>query len=274
MVSRPLLDSWKQTCSELVSLISNALLSSGVVRQSAAWGENKKCRPYLYSLRLFEWDSGSFDRLFCLPKIWIWFKWNKKLWTALFHESLTVTIYFSQNHSPTRHCGLVVSAPACDGSGCEFDSWQCRIYIPCSLTHDYLVPFRVLWVHMAWHRNCVLKKLAHFGKLWIQYSTATLPIHPLHDTPDKQSLANLFLQFFNDIIERIRSKFTSSDSPIPIFFQSFLHIYLISIQPLSRKFIISSLLLNVIHLIKSIPCLNLVIFIPETFVVFSFLLFM
>ena len=72
--------------------------------------------------------------------------------------------------------------------------------------------------------------LAHFGKLSIQYSTATLPIHPLHDTPGKQSLANLFL---------IRSKFPSSDSPIPIFFQSFLHIYLISIQPLSRKFIIS-----------------------------------
>ena len=32
------------------------------------------------------------------------------------------------------HCGLVVSAPAWDGTGCEFDSWQCRIYIPCSLS--------------------------------------------------------------------------------------------------------------------------------------------
>ena len=31
-----------------------------------------------------------------------------------------------------RHCGLVVSAPAWDGTGCEFDSWQCRIYTPCS----------------------------------------------------------------------------------------------------------------------------------------------
>ena len=61
-------------------------------------------------------------------------------------------------------------------------------------------------------------------------------------------------------IERIRSKFPSSDYPIPILFQSFLHIYLISIQPLSRKFIISFLLLNVIHLIISIPSLNLVIF--------------
>ena len=32
-----------------------------------------------------------------------------------------------------RHCGLVVPAPAWDETGCEFDSWYCRIYIPCSL---------------------------------------------------------------------------------------------------------------------------------------------
>ena len=32
------------------------------------------------------------------------------------------------------NCGLVVSTPAWDGTGCEFDSWQCRIYIPCSLS--------------------------------------------------------------------------------------------------------------------------------------------
>ena len=33
-----------------------------------------------------------------------------------------------------RHCGLAVSAPAYDRTGCEFESWQCRINIPCSLT--------------------------------------------------------------------------------------------------------------------------------------------
>ena len=33
-----------------------------------------------------------------------------------------------------RHCGLGVSAPAWDGGGCEFDSCQCRIYIPCLLS--------------------------------------------------------------------------------------------------------------------------------------------
>ena len=31
-----------------------------------------------------------------------------------------------------RHCGLVGSARTWDGTGCEFDSWQYRIYIPCS----------------------------------------------------------------------------------------------------------------------------------------------
>ena len=40
------------------------------------------------------------------------------------------------------HCGLVVSTPAWDGTGCEFDSWQCRIYIPCSLSLRLLGSFR------------------------------------------------------------------------------------------------------------------------------------
>ena len=48
-----------------------------------------------------------------------------------------------------RHCGLVVSAPAWDGTGCEFDSWQCRIYIPCSLSLRLLGSLRGSWVHMA-----------------------------------------------------------------------------------------------------------------------------
>ena len=63
-----------------------------------------------------------------------------------------------------RHCGLVGSAPTWDGTGCEFDSWQCRINIPsfpCSLSlrllSDYFVPFGVFWVHMVWPENCVKK---------------------------------------------------------------------------------------------------------------------
>ena len=45
--------------------------------------------------------------------------------TSSLHVSSQLTV---------RHCGLVVSTPAWDGTGCEFDSWQCRIYIPCSLS--------------------------------------------------------------------------------------------------------------------------------------------
>ena len=41
-----------------------------------------------------------------------------------------------------RHCGPVGSAPAWDGTGCEFDSWQCRICIPCSLRLRLLWSFR------------------------------------------------------------------------------------------------------------------------------------
>ena len=48
-----------------------------------------------------------------------------------------------------RHCGLVVSAPAWDGTGREFDSWQCRIYIPCSLSLRLLGSLRGSLVHMA-----------------------------------------------------------------------------------------------------------------------------
>ena len=32
------------------------------------------------------------------------------------------------------HCGLAGSARTWNGTGCEFDSWQCQIYIPCSLS--------------------------------------------------------------------------------------------------------------------------------------------
>ena len=60
------------------------------------------------------------------------------------------------------HYGLVVSAPVWDGTGCEFDSWQCRIYNYIShvqRAYDYLGSFGVLWVHMAWHKNCVKNEI-------------------------------------------------------------------------------------------------------------------
>ena len=49
------------------------------------------------------------------------------------------------------HCGLVESACTWDGTGCKFESWQCRIYIIFHVhrAYDYLGPVGVLWVHMA-----------------------------------------------------------------------------------------------------------------------------
>ena len=44
------------------------------------------------------------------------------------------------------------------------------------------------------------------------------PSNSSPDTPDTQSLPNSFLQFFSDKIERIRSKFSPSDSPDPFLF--------------------------------------------------------
>ena len=49
-------------------------------------------------------------------------------------SSSSLTKLFRHCGLVVRHCGLVGSAPAWDGTGCEFDSWQCRIYIPCSLS--------------------------------------------------------------------------------------------------------------------------------------------
>ena len=42
-------------------------------------------------------------------------------------------------------CGLVVLAPAWDGTGPEFDPWQCRKYLPCSLSLRLLGS----WVHLS-----------------------------------------------------------------------------------------------------------------------------
>ena len=50
-----------------------------------------------------------------------------------------------------RHCGLVELARTWDGTGCEFHSWQCQIYIISHVhrAYDYSGPFGILWVHMA-----------------------------------------------------------------------------------------------------------------------------
>ena len=90
----------------------------------------------------------------------VWFLW---LWLGMLGipetDSTRPRHWYARLHC---HCGLVVSAPAWDRTGREFDSWQCRIYIShVHWAYDYLGPFGVLWVHMAWHKNCVKKKLQH-----------------------------------------------------------------------------------------------------------------
>ena len=57
------------------------------------------------------------------------------LWNVTRATLISKLIYASPawfGYLDVRHCGIVGSAPACDGTGCEFDPWQCRIYIPCS----------------------------------------------------------------------------------------------------------------------------------------------
>ena len=62
--------------------------------------------------------------------------------------SLTYRTITWSTHSNFRHCGLVVSAPAWDGTGCEFDS-SVGYISHVNWAYDYLGPFGVLWVHMA-----------------------------------------------------------------------------------------------------------------------------
>ena len=59
---------------------------------------------------------------------------NPKTWYIIQSNRVDWIIQMIWNLNRNTTCGLVVSAPARDGTGCEFDSWQCRIYIPCSLS--------------------------------------------------------------------------------------------------------------------------------------------
>ena len=73
-----------------------------------------------------------------------------------------------------NHCGLVVSTPTWDGTGCEFDSWQCRIYIPCSLSLRLLGS---LWGSLGTYgltQKLCLKK-NHCKTIF-----SSIPIHIIH----------------------------------------------------------------------------------------------
>ena len=72
------------------------------------------------------------------------------------------------------------------------------------------------------------------------------PSNSLPESPDASSLANTFLDFFKDKIERIRTKFVPSDSPDPFLSPPAPPPKLTNfIQPLSLKFTNSFLLLKV-----------------------------
>ena len=123
-------------------------------------------------------------------------------------------------------------------------------YFACPKFELGLSETRSFWLQYFtnhWHLHTIRvtksSSLAHFEKLWIQYSTATLPIHPL------THLTNIHLRIHssNFSITQLNAivwNFPDLIPPIPIFFQSLLHIYLISIQSFSRKFIISFSLLK------------------------------
>ena len=66
-------------------------------------------------------EKKDWVRKYMHMEIWRWEGRSRKTWLEVVKNDI-------------RHCGLVVSAPAWEGTGCEFDSWQCRIYIPCSLS--------------------------------------------------------------------------------------------------------------------------------------------
>ena len=72
-----------------------------------------------------------------------------------------------------RHCGQVVSAPARNGTGREFDSWQCRIYIPCSLSLRLLESLRSsLGTYGLTQKFCLKKSWIYFVYMnKLQYSS-------------------------------------------------------------------------------------------------------
>ena len=62
-------------------------------------------------------------------------RWIANTYSGCRHRDLSlhvITKFLLQTTVSQRehieHCGIVVSAPAWDGTGSEFDSWQCQIY--------------------------------------------------------------------------------------------------------------------------------------------------
>ena len=86
-------------------------------------------------------------------------------------------------------------------TGCEFNSWQCRIYIPCSLSLRLLGSlWGSLGWYMAWHTNCVKKKSLSNITLLSDSLDGWKPHLPLHATLLMQIWVRLIL--VNNILLR------------------------------------------------------------------------
>ena len=66
--------------------------------------------------------------------------------TVAEQRAATINLHAPVTASPVHHCGLVESARTWDGTGREFDSWKCQIYIISHVyrAYDYSGPFGVL----------------------------------------------------------------------------------------------------------------------------------
>ena len=111
--------------------------------------------------------------------------------------------------SHVRHCGLVVSAPAWDGTDCEFDSWQCRIYIPCSLSSRLLGSLRGSLGTYGLTQKLCLKSLAQMNMqvMWLQKEEEDDEFDGcLGCGNDKIWTAGIILRNFTNCTKSIRNK--------------------------------------------------------------------
>ena len=76
-------------------------------------------------------------------------------------------------------CSNVLSA--WDGTGCEFDSWQCRIYIPCLLSLRLLGSLRGSLGTYGLAQKLCLKKPAYDRQV-IGYCATEINYNQLHDS--------------------------------------------------------------------------------------------
>ena len=110
--------------------------------------------------------------------------------------------YKSTSEECLLYRGSTVNYASSDETTCQ--SFQVRMlrfatmYIPCSLSLRLLGPFGVLWVHMAWHENCVKKLL--IVRIMSAYAFIRRNYLNFHEKTDLESQS----------FQRIKSSFLAS----------------------------------------------------------------